>query len=195
MLLCVYIYICIYTCIYLCIYTCIYFIYVRLWWLFAKLICSKWIKGIFLKILILLTTWERTNMLYANICLSLLQQSKTTNTIQNILQSNLRGTACSRKYAESVTWLTQVQQAITDLPIAVDSLSHVELSRVKNIHSINRNFCWSVIIVLMLTTLMYILIINHAHKIPKSRHNYPTCAINWDTIILNNSLIRNQISY
>lgn len=85
--------------------------------------------------------WGQICFFYANVCFLLLQQSKTTNTVQNILQNNLRGAACSRKYAESVTWLTQVQQAITDLPIAVDSLSHVELSRVKNIHSINRNFC------------------------------------------------------
>ena len=38
-----------------------------------------------------------------NICLLLLQQFKTTNTIQNILQNNLRGATCSRKYAETVT--------------------------------------------------------------------------------------------
>ena len=42
-------------------------------------------------------------------------QSKTiTKTVQNILQNNLKGTACSKKYAETITWHTEAQQAPTD---------------------------------------------------------------------------------
>ena len=32
-----------------------------------------------------------------------------TNTVQNILQNNLKATACSKKYDESTTWQTQAQ--------------------------------------------------------------------------------------
>ena len=55
----------------------------------------------------------KISLLYANVCLLLRQQSKTmTNTVQNILQNNLECTL--KKYAVSITWQTQAQQATTD---------------------------------------------------------------------------------
>lgn len=38
---------------------------------------------------------EWTNLLHANVCLLLFQQPKTAETVQNILQNNLKGSARS----------------------------------------------------------------------------------------------------
>ena len=56
------------------------------------------------------------HFLYANICLFLLQQYKSmANTVQNILQNNLKGQKVMiKKYAEQITWQSQPQQATSD---------------------------------------------------------------------------------